>query len=118
MTAGGPMTLRLAHLNLPARDPEALARWYETHLGFERRASFLLGPGTLIAFEAGEPLGARGNMHFGFHVDSADAVESWAAHFGTSIDMEPGWASTKVHDPEGNCFEIYWEPAGPTPPAA
>ena len=111
------MTLRLTHLNLPARNPAALARWYEAQLGFERRETFLLGPGTLIAFEAGEPLGARGNTHFGFQVDAADVVARWAAHFGTAVDAAPGYASTKVRDPEGNCFEIYWEPTGPARPA-
>ncbi|HYC10528.1 MAG TPA: VOC family protein [Steroidobacteraceae bacterium] len=107
------MALRLSHLNLPASDPENLAAWYAKHLGFERRGAFLLAPGTLIAFEAGVPLGARGNTHFGFQVDDIDTVYRWAEHFGTNIESEPGYAATRVHDPEGNCFEIYWEPNGP-----
>ena len=110
------MTLRLAHVNLPARDPDALARWYEAELGLERRGTFLVGPGSLIAFEPGEPIGARGNSHFGFAADAPEVVRRWAAHFGTAVEAEPGYASTKVRDPEGNCFEIYWEPAGPQPP--
>ena len=110
------MTLRLAHLNLRARDPEGLARWYEAELGFERCGTFLLGPGTLIAFEPGEPIGARGNTHFGFHVESAAIVRRWAAHFGSVLAASPDFASTKVRDPEGNCFEVYWEPAGPSAP--
>lgn len=107
--------LQLAHLNLPARDPEALACWYEAELGMERRGAFLLTAGTLLVFEAGEPIGQRGNAHFGFRTDSAESVSRYAMHFGTPVEREPGFASTKVRDPHGNCFEIYWEPDCPTP---
>ena len=103
------MTLRLAHLNLPARDPEGLARWYEQEFGFERHGTFLSGRGTLIVFETGEPIGRRGNAHFGFAAESAEDVHRWAARFGTAVESEPGFTSTKVRDPEENLFEIYWE---------
>jgi catechol 2,3-dioxygenase-like lactoylglutathione lyase family enzyme len=105
------MTLRLAHLNLPARDPEGLARWYEKELGLDRTGCFLYGKDSLLVFEEGESIGVRGNTHFGFIVDSEQEVERWAAHFGTQIESEPGFASTKVRDPEQNCFEISWEAA-------
>jgi hypothetical protein len=107
------MTLPLSHLNLPARDPDGLAAWYAEHLGFERRGTYLVGPGTLLVFEAGEPLGARANTHFGFHVESPEVVVHWAQYFGTAAQAESGFAGTKVHDPEGNCFELYWELDGP-----
>lgn len=108
--------LQISHVNLPAREPERLARWYETELGMERRGTFLLSAGTLLAFEAGEPIEQRGNSHFGFYADSPATVARWATHFGTALETEAGFASTKVRDPEGNWFEIYWELAGPSPP--
>jgi 2-hydroxychromene-2-carboxylate isomerase/predicted enzyme related to lactoylglutathione lyase len=105
--------LRLSHVNLPARDPDAQVRWYAERLGLEARARFVLGPGTLIAFEPGEPIGPAGNSHIGFEVASAEEVAAWAARFGTPVESEAGSASTKLRDPEGNQIEIYWEPGGP-----
>jgi len=78
------MPLSLSHLNLPAREPEALARWYESIFGFERRGSFLLGPRTLLAFEQGEPLHNCGNMHFGFEVESEAELLMWARKLDTT----------------------------------
>ena len=107
--------LRLSHVNLPARDPDALVRWYAEHLGLEARAHFVRGPGTLIAFEPGKPIGPRGNAHIGFEVTSAEEVAAWASRLGAPVDSEVGSASTKLRDPEGNQIEIYWEPGGPAP---
>jgi catechol 2,3-dioxygenase-like lactoylglutathione lyase family enzyme len=106
--------LRLAHVNLPARDPEAQARWYADTFGFEARGAFAYGPAGLIAFEKGEPLAAHENFHVGFEVATKDLVALWARRFGVSIEQEPGYAAARVADPEGNAIEIYWEPAGPT----
>ena len=105
--------LRLSHVNLPARDPDAQVRWYAERLGLEARAHFALGPGTLIAFEPGEPTEPRGSAHIGFEVASAEEVAAWAARLGTPVESEVGSASTKLRDPEGNQIEIYWEPGGP-----
>ena len=107
--------LGLSHLNLPAREPEALARWYESVFAFERRGAFLLGPRTLIAFEQGEPLGNRGNTHFGFEVRSEAELLIWANKLGAIPTVAGGYAGFKVEDPEGNVIEIYWEPNGPAP---
>jgi 2-hydroxychromene-2-carboxylate isomerase len=105
--------LRLSHVNLPARDPDALVRWYAERLGLEGRGHFVRGPGTLIAFEPGEPIAPRGNAHIGFEVASPEEVAAWASRLGTPVESETGSASTKVRDPEGNQIEIYWEPGGP-----
>jgi 2-hydroxychromene-2-carboxylate isomerase len=105
--------LRLAHVNLPARDPASLARWYADSFGFEARGTFAWGPAGLLAFEKGEPLGAHDNFHVGFEVATREQVAMWARRFGTPVEAEPGYASTRVRDPEGNGIEIYWEPAGP-----
>jgi 2-hydroxychromene-2-carboxylate isomerase len=107
--------LRLAHVNLPARDPEGLARWYADTFSFEARGAFAVGPGTLLAFEPGEPLMDRANCHIGFEVIARDLVALWAQRFATPLEEEPGYAATRVRDPEGNAIEIYWESAGPSP---
>jgi GNAT superfamily N-acetyltransferase len=112
--------LRLAHVNLPARDPERLARWYADAFGFEARGGFAFAPGSLLVFERGEPARARANSHFGFAVESADAVADWARRFEpllAPLEIEAGYAGFKAADPEGNVFEVYWEPR-PFPPDA
>lgn len=106
--------LRLAHVNLPARDPEALARWYAATFQLEARGAFVVGPGTLLAFEPGEPAAAHANLHVGFEVLSPQEVAIWAQRFGTPVEREPRYAATRTRDPEGNAIEIYWEPDGPT----
>lgn len=105
--------LRLAHVNLPAREPEALARWYAETFGLEQRGAFALGPGTLLAFERGEPIGARGNTHVGFELTSRADVEAWARRLGTPLEADSRYAATRTRDPEGNGIELYWEPDGP-----
>ena len=108
------MPLSLSHLNLPARQPEALAQWYEATFGFERRGTVLIGRNTLIVFEQGEPLGARGNTHFGFSVSTKAEVLTWATKVGKSPMMEEDYVGLKISDPEGNIIEIYWEANGPS----
>lgn len=105
--------IRLAHVNLPARDPEALARWYASTFAMEARGPFVVGPGTLLAFEPGEPALGHGNVHVGFEVRSREEVGIWAERFASALDLEPRAAYTRVRDPEGNAIEIYWEPDGP-----
>jgi len=106
--------IRLAHVNLPARDPEGLARWYAGTFGFEARGAFAVGAGTLLAFEPGEPLFGRANSHIGFEVATRDLVSVWANRLGTPVEEEPDAAHTRARDPEGNAIEIYWEPGGPS----
>jgi catechol 2,3-dioxygenase-like lactoylglutathione lyase family enzyme len=105
--------LRFTHLNLPARDPAAQARWYAETFGFANGGTFVHAPGFLLVFEPGEPLGRRGNTHFGFAAPTREAVDTWATTLAAKADHEPRSASLKAEDPEGNLFEIYWEPDGP-----
>ena len=105
--------LRLSRVNLPARDPDALVRWYAERLGLEARGPFAIGPGTRIAFERGEPIEPRGQSHIGFEVSSREEVAAWAERLGAPLESEAGSASAKIRDPEGNQIEIYWEPGGP-----
>jgi 2-hydroxychromene-2-carboxylate isomerase len=95
--------LRLAHANLPARDPEALARWWAETFHLEQRGAFVVGPGTLVAFE-------RDNMHVGFAVPTRDEALAWARKLGVEPEIEPRYVGFKVRDPEGHVIEVYWEP--------
>jgi len=106
---GVSMKLALNHLNLPARDPEALRRWYIERLGFEAHGRFLWSHGTLLVFVPGEPLG-RNDTHFGFRVDTVDKVREWARRFGEPARGDDTYCTVFVTDPEGNRFEIFWEP--------
>jgi 2-hydroxychromene-2-carboxylate isomerase len=106
--------LRLAHVNLAARDPETLARWYADTFGFEARGAFAWGPMGLLSFEPGDPSHAHPNFHVGFEVQTREEVAGWARRFDAEVETEPGYAAIRVRDPEGNAIEIYWEPNGPT----
>jgi ribosomal protein S18 acetylase RimI-like enzyme len=110
------MALRLAHLNLPARDPKALARWYGERFGLEVDGAFAFGPGTWLAFEHGEPLALPGNTHFGFEAQARAEVVRLAERFGCEPELEDDYAGFKARDPEGNGFEVYWEARAAEPP--
>jgi ribosomal protein S18 acetylase RimI-like enzyme len=101
--------IRLNHVNLPARDPQKLAGWYGERLGLEVEGAHVRGPGTLMVFEAGEPQAAAGASHFGFEADSRAEVLRLAEELGCGPEIEPYYVGFKCRDPEGNCFEVYWE---------
>jgi ribosomal protein S18 acetylase RimI-like enzyme len=103
------MPIRLNHVNLPARDPQKLAGWYGERLGFEVEDGHARGPGTLLVFEPGEPQPPSGNTHFGFEADSRAEVLRLAGELGCGPVIEPYYVGFKCTDPEGNCFEVYWE---------
>jgi catechol 2,3-dioxygenase-like lactoylglutathione lyase family enzyme len=99
-------------VNLPARDPEALATWYEERLGFQRHGKFLWSAGTLLVFVPGEPVSKV--VHFGFRVETPAEVFEWADRLrarGVDIGEVQSAEYTTVfgRDPEGNRFEIFWD---------
>jgi hypothetical protein len=47
------ISFRLQHLNMPARDPQGLARWYANTLGLQADDNKVRGSGVLIAFQPG-----------------------------------------------------------------
>lgn len=98
---------RLDHVNMPARDPEALARWYAETFGLRAEANRVRGPGVLIVFQAGEPVGRAPELHLGLRVPSTEALAEWAGKFGASITTGSEFASFRIFDPENNCLEIY-----------
>jgi catechol 2,3-dioxygenase-like lactoylglutathione lyase family enzyme len=99
--------LKLDHLNLPARDPEGLARWYAQTFGLEADRHVVRGPGVLIAFQVGEPVNRAPELHIGMRVASMAALTQWAAKFRTDIKSGNEFNSFRTSDPEGNCLEIY-----------
>jgi catechol 2,3-dioxygenase-like lactoylglutathione lyase family enzyme len=100
-------SLSLDHLNLPARDPEGLARWYAQTFGLVADAHRVRGQGVLIAFQAGEPVNRAPELHVGFRVSSIAALTEWARKFGAELAMGNEFNSFRTSDPEGNCIEIY-----------
>jgi predicted enzyme related to lactoylglutathione lyase len=110
---------------LKARDPKALAQWYQTHLGIPDQ-----GGGTL-AFDGPESMGMTVFAHFpldtpyfgegaqqamvNFRVDDLDALLGQLAEAGVRIDPKRddhaygkfAW----IWDPEGNRIELWQPPA-------
>jgi len=101
------MSLKLEHLNLPARDPEGLARWYADNFGLRADRHLVRGPGVLIAFQRGEPIGQPDMLHLGLRVPSLEALDAWARKFGVETKAGPEFTTIKVFDPDGYCIEMY-----------
>lgn len=100
-------SLRLEHVNLPARDPEGLARWYADTFGLRADRHLVRGPGLLIAFQRGELIDRVAELHLGFRVPSLEALDAWAKKFGAETLPGPEFTTIRVHDPDGNCLELY-----------
>jgi catechol 2,3-dioxygenase-like lactoylglutathione lyase family enzyme len=98
---------QLDHLNMPARDPEGLARWYAQTFGLQADGHRVRGPGVLIAFQAGEPVKRAPELHTGFRVSSLQALNEWASKFGQPIKKGEEFNAIRIFDPEDNCLEIY-----------
>jgi len=107
--------LALNHLNLRARDPKALARWYADVLGFRANGPFLWSAGTLLVLSKGDPF-PSGSFHFGFRAATREELDAWVASIAgkgvtvppiETFDDEPGYATTFIHDPEGNEIELF-----------
>lgn len=101
------ITFRLPHLNLPARDPQGLARWYATTFGLQADDNKARGPGALIAFQPGEPINRAPELHVGFLVPSLSELKQWADRLGGNLRKGPEFTAFQIRDPEGNCVEIY-----------
>ena len=100
-------TMQFDHLNMPARDPEGLARWYADTFGLQADAHRVRGPGVLIAFQAGEPVNRAPELHIGLRVPSMAALKQWASKLGTQPMPGAEFTSFRTSDPEGNCIEVY-----------
>ncbi|MGD8475695.1 MAG: VOC family protein, partial [Burkholderiales bacterium] len=97
---------KLEHLNIPARDPIGLAQWYAQTFNLKAEKHLARGPGVLIAFQKGEPLG-RADVHIGFRVPSIEALTEWARKFDAEPVAGAEFTTFRVDDPEGNSVEMY-----------
>jgi catechol-2,3-dioxygenase len=101
--------IQLDHINIPASKPEWLAEWYAEKFGFTAHKGFVSGAGTLIIFEEGEPLNYKSGVQFGFRCNSLEQIQKWAQQFKAPLVADEKYSGFEMKDPEGNCFEIYWE---------
>lgn len=105
-------TLALNHVGIPARCPEALAAWYGGHFKLMVEGAFAYGDGWLIACEPGAPL-TEMPAHFGFMLDNRAEVDRWKQYFegqGITVDAQRNGNAIFMTDPEGNSFEIFFDP--------
>jgi len=100
-------TLLLDHLNMPARDPEGLARWYAQTFGLQSNGRSARGPGVLLVFQRGEPVDRAPDLHIGLHVPSTAALNEWAKKFNAELTPGAEFTTIRTFDPEGNCIEMY-----------
>lgn len=99
--------LQLQHLNLPARDPQAQARWYASTFGLQQDDNRARGLGVLLAFQPGEPVNRAPDLHAGFLVPSVAELKQWAERLGGTVKVGPEFTAFQIRDPEGNCVELY-----------
>lgn len=102
-----PPAFVLDHLNLPARDPIAQARWYAVTFGLRQDEHRARGPGVLLVFQAGEPLARGPELHLGFRLPDRATLDQWAGHFGKQVYVGPEFSAIQVRDPEDNVVELY-----------
>ena len=115
--------MRLGHVALTAKDPVALASFYERFLGLRKVGETQTELSGAMVFLSTQP-GAAPDVqvmsnpeggHVAFRVDSlAELRELYAEapHRGASVVMSLDHGSTLsfyVRDPAGNACEVYWE---------
>lgn len=101
-------SLALDHVQIPARDPEGLARWYAQTFALRAQGNRVCGPGLLLVFQVGEPVKRAPELHVGFHVPTMAGLTEWADKLGAKIiSGKTEFASVSMLDPEGNGVELY-----------
>jgi predicted enzyme related to lactoylglutathione lyase len=109
-----------------ARDPDALAAWYEANLGVARVPTSYdmqpwrqeAGPTVFAPFEQNTDYFGRDEQTWmvNFRVNDLDAMVAQLRANGVeaTVDPEthPNGRFARLHDPEGNPIEL-WEPATP-----
>lgn len=113
-----------------SRDPEALARWYQTHLGIapaptsdgetpwnQEAGPTVFGPFPHDTEYFGDP--AQSWM-VNFRVRNLEAIVAQLRSAGVDVEVDPEsypiGRFARLHDPEGHPIEL-WEPADPRAPA-
>ncbi|MEO1250984.1 MAG: VOC family protein [Pseudomonadota bacterium] len=114
-----------------ARDPEALAKWYEENLGVSRvpgdyetppwqtkAGSTVFGPFQMDTEYFGEK---SQQWMINFRVSDLDAMAAQLRKNGVKVDVthddQPNGRFARLADPEGNPIEL-WEPGGADPGAS
>lgn len=106
-----------------AKDPEASARWYQTHLGVEpvpaddeQRPWFQeAGPTAFAPFAADTEYlgGPHQTWMINFRVNDLEAMAAQLRAGGIEVTVDPEVYPTgrfaRLHDPDGNPVEL-WEP--------
>ncbi|MEL6978844.1 MAG: VOC family protein [Pseudomonadota bacterium] len=121
--AAGARAVGVGGVFFRARDPEALALWYRTHLGvggdantgapWRQEAGFTV----FAPFPADTDYFGRAEQAFmiNFRVDDLDALLARLRAAGIEAETRPDeWDGphgrfARIHDPEGNPVEL-WEP--------
>ena len=104
-----------------ARDPRALAEWYERHLGISDIVrtvwSQQAGPTILAPFDEDTDYFGRREQQWliNLRVDDLDAAIADLKAAGIAAETRAEWDSevgrfARIHDPEGNPIEL-WEPS-------
>jgi len=123
--------MRIEHVGLYARDPQALAEWYERCVGLRvirrlekegRPPIFFLageGDGQIEVLPTDAPridreIASPGLSHVGLVVDSFDEVQRRLEDVGVALtgirETSKGWKIGYLTDPEGNTLEIVHRP--------
>lgn len=103
-----------------ARDPEALAGWYQEHLGIDNLATSVwqqqAGPTVFGPFSQDTEYFGRPEQQWmvNFRVDDLDALIAQLEAAGIAVETRAEWDSeagrfARIHDSEGNPIEL-WEP--------
>lgn len=105
-----------------ARDPKALAAWYDTHLGVNPAPTDMdtpvwmqeAGPTVFAPFAADtDYFAADRQFMLNFRVSDLDAMLSGLRAAGIEVsheqEMEGIGRFARIHDPEGNPIEL-WQP--------
>lgn len=108
-----------------ARDPKALAEWYESHLGVNRTPESYeddpwwqeRGPTVFAPFQADTDYFGRDEQQWmvNFRVADLEAMAAQLSDAGVEVKVDPevypNGRFAHLSDPEGNPIEL-WEPAG------
>ncbi|MBE1205857.1 VOC family protein [Aminobacter carboxidus] len=104
-----------------AKDPQALAAWYEKHLGISDISRTVwkqqAGPTILAPFSQDTEYFGRPEQQWliNLRVDDLDAAMSDLKAAGIAVETREEWDSEvgrfcRIHDPEGNPIEL-WQPS-------
>lgn len=104
-----------------ARDPQALAAWYEKHLGIDdiQKSVWTQEAGSTVFAPFAQDTDYFGRAEqqwlINFRVDDLDGMMAKLKQDGIAVETRAEWDSEvgrfcRIHDPEGNPIEL-WEPA-------